>query len=49
MIEQPKTEDSIHLEEEEEEKIEEKQRRMPEQLYIPFDFGEESETRDNEE
>ena len=47
-IEQPKTEDSIHLEEEEE-KTEEKQERMPEQLYIPFDFGEESETRDNEE
>ena len=48
MIEQQKIENSTHLEEEEE-KTEEKQRRMPEQLYIPFDFGEASETRDNEE
>lgn len=46
-IEQARTEDNIHLEEEE--KTEEKQRKMPEQLYIQFDYGEESETRENEE
>ena len=45
-IEQPKIGDSIHSEEEE--KTEDTQRRMPEQLYIPFDFWEESETGENE-
>ena len=46
-IEQEKGEDEIHSEKEE--KTEEKQRRMPEQLYIPFDYGDESETREDEE